>query len=99
MMQAFLERATLVFTKGDLGLSGKVGGAVAVCGHDGASLVYNQLVDFMLRNGMVVCGSNPMPVFRALNSPQYSDDVQGMKGVSSLVKGMTSLLMRLNGYE
>lgn len=99
MMQAFLERATLVFTKGDLGLSGKVGGAVAVCGHDGASLVYNQLVDFMLRNGMVVCGSNPLPVFRALNSPQYSDDVQGMKGVSSLVKGMTSLLMRLNGYE
>ena len=99
MMQAFLERATLVFTKGDLGLSGKVGGAVAVCGHDGASLVYNQLVDFMLRNGMAVCGSNPLPVFRALNSPQYSDDVQGMKGVSSLVKGMTSLLMRLNGYE
>jgi len=38
-------------------------------------------------------------VIRALNSPQYEDDVKGMKGIHSLVKGMTSLLMRLNGFE
>ena len=51
MMQTFLERAMLVLEKGDLGLRGKVGGAFAVCGHDGATMVYNQLVDFMLKNG------------------------------------------------
>lgn len=98
VMQTFLERAALVFEKGDQGLAGKVGGAVAVCAHDGADLVYDQMVRFMLRNRMAVCGSNPMPIIRALNSPQYSDDTLGMKGVHSLVDGMTSMILRLNGY-
>lgn len=99
VMQTFLERAAIVYEKGDLGLSGKVGGAVAVCAHEGADMVYNQMVRFLLRNDMYVCGSNPLPIIRALNSPQYLSDVQGMKGVGSLVKGMTRLIMRLNGYE
>ena len=98
VMQTFMERAALVFGKGDHGLAGKVGGAIAVCGHDGASLVYNQMVDFMLANRMLVSGSYPMPIIRALNSPAYEDDTQGMKGVRSLVEGMVSALMRLNGY-
>lgn len=99
VMQTFLERAALVLGKGDQGLAGKVGGAIAVCGHDGASLVYNQMVDFMLLNRMLVSGSYPLPIIRALNSPAYEDDVQGMKGVRSLVEGMVSALMRLNGYQ
>ena len=98
MMQTFLERAALVFGKGDHGLKGKVGGAIAVCGHDGASIVYNQMVDWMLMNQMLVSGSHPMPIIRALNSPQYDDDKEGMKGVRSLVEGMVSAIMRLNGY-
>ena len=98
MMQTFLERAALVFGKGDHGLKGKVGGAIAVCGHDGASMVYNQMVDWMLMNQMLVSGSYPMPIVRALNSPQYEDDKEGMKGIHSLVEGMVSAIMRLNGY-
>ena len=98
VLQTFLERAALVFEKGDLGLNGKVGGAIAVCGHDGGSVVYNQLVDFLLRNGMSVCGSNPLPIVHALNSPQYEDDKQGVKGVRSLVGNMTALILKLNGY-
>lgn len=98
VLQTFLERAQLVFEKGDLGLKGKVGGAIAICGHDGASLVYNQIVDFLLRNGMVVCGSNPLPIVHALNSPQYDDDKKGMKGVHALVENMTGLLLKLNGF-
>jgi hypothetical protein len=98
VLQTFLERAQLVFEKGDLGLNGKVGGAIAVCGHDGGSLVYNQMVDFLLRNGASVCGSNPLPIVHALNSPQYEDDKMGMKGVHALVRNMTSLILRLNGY-
>ena len=98
MMQTFMERAALVFGKGDHGLKGKVGGAFAVCGHDGASLVYNQMVDWMLMNQMLVSGSHPMPIVRALNSPQYEDDREGMKGVRSMVEGMVSAIMRLNGY-
>ena len=99
VMQTFLERAQLVFENGDLGLRGKVGGAIAVHSHQGGSLVFNQMVDFMLNNCMIVAGSNPLPIVRALNSPQYSDDVSGMKGVKSLVASMVSALMRLNGYE
>ena len=98
VLQTFLERAALVFEKGDLGLNGKVGGAIAVCGHDGGSVVYNQLADFLLRNGMSVCGSNPLPIVHALNSPQYEDDKQGMKGVRSLVGNMTTLILKMNGY-
>lgn len=96
VLQTFMERAMLVFEKGDLGLKGKVGGAIAVCGHDGASMVYNQMVDFLLRNAVMVVGSNPLPVIRALNSPAYEDDREGMKGVRSLVEGMTDALVRLN---
>jgi len=98
VMQTFLERAALVYEKGDLGLKGKVGGAFAVCGHDGASVVYNQLTGWLLRNGMYVCGSNPLPIIHALNSPRYEDDKQGMKGVKALVGNMTDLILRLNGY-
>lgn len=96
VLQTFMERAMLVFEKGDLGLRGKVGGAIAVCGHDGASMVYNQMVDFLLRNAVMVVGSNPLPIIRALKSPAYEDDREGMKGVRSLVEGMTDALVRMN---
>ncbi len=96
VMQTFLERAALVLPKGDRDLAGKVGGAIAVCGHDGASMVYNQMVDFMLRSRMLVSG--PIPIIRALNSPAYEDDTEGMKRVRCLVDDMVSALMRLNGY-
>jgi multimeric flavodoxin WrbA len=99
VMQTFMERAALVFEKGDLGLNGKIGGALAVCAHDGGSLVYNQMVDWLLRNGVCVCGANPLPIVHALNSPQYEDDKQGMKGVRALVENMTALLLRVNGYS
>ena len=96
VMQTFLERAALVLSKGDHGLAGKIGGAIAVCGHDGATMVYNQLVDFMLHSRMLVSG--PMPIIRALNSPAYDDDKEGMKRVRCLVDDMVSALMRMNGY-
>ena len=57
------------------------------------------MVDFMLNNGMLVVGSNPLPIVHALNSPQYLDDRSGMKGVMGMVKNMVSSLMHLNGYE
>jgi multimeric flavodoxin WrbA len=99
VMQTFMERAALVFEKSDMGLRGKVGGAVAVAAHDGGEMVYNQLVHFMLRNGMMVCGSNPVTVFRCLSSPQYSEDTMAMRGIQDLMSNMVRVLMRLNGYE
>jgi hypothetical protein len=42
----------------------------------------------MLRNQMIVCGSTPQTVFRALNAPQYTADKEALKAVSILVKEM-----------
>lgn len=96
MMQTFLERATMVLKNGDLGLSRKIGGAIAIYSHSSACLVYNQLVNFMLYNRMTVCGSNPLSIIKALNSPQYTDDEYGMNGVRSLVYEMSYLMHLLD---
>lgn len=93
-LQNFLERAMLVLKNSGLPLSGKIGGVIAVNRHDGASLVYNQIVDFLLRNGMLVCGSYPLAIINAWHSPQYEKDEYGMKGVRSLVKNMTEAMVR-----
>ena len=94
-LQNFLERAMLVFQNSGLPLKGKVGGVISVCRHDGGSMVYNQLVDFLLRNMMLVVGTYPLSIIEAWHSPQYEEDELGMKGVRSLVEGMTDTMMRL----
>jgi multimeric flavodoxin WrbA len=96
-MKIFLERAGMILEKGDKGLRRKVGGAFVVNAHDGGSMVYSQLVGWMLRNQMIVCGSLPAPVVTALNSPQYQNDKEGMKGVIGLAKEMAWAITKLNG--
>jgi len=96
-MKIFLERAGMILEKGDKGLRRKVGGAIVVNAHDGGSMVYSQLVHWMLRNQMIVCGGMPAPVVTALNSPQYRNDKEGMKGVIGLAKEMAWVISKLNG--
>jgi len=96
-MKIFMERAGLPLEKGGLGLRGKVGGALVVNAHDGGSMAYAQMVSWMLRNQMIVVGGTPMPILRALNSPQYLDDEMGMKGVMSMARNMSETVLRLNG--
>ena len=95
-MKIFLERAGMILEKGDMGLRRKVGGAIVVNAHDGGSMVYSQLVHWMLRNQMIVCGGMPAPVVTALNSPQYQNDKEGMKGVIGLAKEMAWAISRLS---
>ena len=89
-LQNFLERAMLVFQNSGVPLTGKVGGAFSVC---------RQLVDFLLRNGLLVAGSYPLPIVRAWHSPDYEDDEYGMKGIRAMVGRMTDALVRLEGTE
>jgi len=96
-MKIFLERAGMILEKGDEGLSRKVGGAIVVNAHEGGSLAYSQLVYWMLKNRMMVCGGTPAPIVTALNSPQYQNDKEGMKGVVGLAKEMAWAISRLNG--
>jgi len=95
-MKIFLERAGLILEKGDKGLKRKVGGAIVVNAHDGGSMVYYQLVNWMLRNQMIVCGGAPAPIVMALNSPQYQNDKDGMKGVIGLAKEMAWAISKLS---
>ncbi|AIZ56084.1 iron-sulfur flavoprotein [Candidatus Methanoplasma termitum] len=95
-MKIFLERAGLILEKGDKGLKRKVGGAIVVNAHDGGSMVYYQLVNWMLRNQMIVCGGAPAPIVTALNSPQYQNDKDGMKGVIGLAKEMAWAISKLS---
>ncbi|NCA73371.1 MAG: flavodoxin family protein [Gammaproteobacteria bacterium] len=94
-MKIFMERAGLSLEMGDMGLRRKVGGAIAVAAHDGASAAYSQMVNFMLRNQMVVCGSTPHTTFRALNPPQFSADKDAVKAVSILAGEMVWAMERL----
>lgn len=96
MLQTFLERAMLVLQYDGVGLYGRIGGVITVCGHDGGSMVYNQLVDFLLKSRVMVIGSNPLPIVNSWSSPDYENDASGMKGIRSLVQGMTDTLIRLN---
>jgi multimeric flavodoxin WrbA len=98
-MKIFLERVGLPLEMGDMGLKRKVGAAVVVNAHDGGSLAYMQMVNWMLRNEMIVVGGNPSPILTALNSPQYVDDRMGMKGVMSMAHEMAWLILRINGLN
>ena len=97
-MKIFMERAGMMLEKGDRGLKGKIGGAIVVNEHEGGSMVYNQMVYWMLKNQMLVCGSNPLPIVTALNSPQYAEDKKGMKGVMCQAKEMADTILRINGF-
>lgn len=88
VMRLFLERVQLTLTMGDMGLRGKIGGAISVCGHDGGESTYRELCMWMLMNGMNVVGSYPLPVFRALNSPMYEKDGDAMRGIHDLSANM-----------
>lgn len=54
------------------------------------------MVNFMLRNQMIVCGSAPQTVFRALNSPQFENDTAAVKAVSVLADEMMYAMERLS---
>ena len=81
-MKLFMERVGLPMETGNMGLARKVGGALVVRAHAGAS---------------IVVGASPAPEIRALNSPQYTDDKAGMKGITGMAKEMAWLIQRLNG--
>ncbi len=93
-LKIFLERAGLALTVGDRGLRGKTGAVITVSGHEGAENAYNELTHWLIHNELNVVGTYPLPIFRALNSPQYEEDVQAMKGMKRLAENMAALMMK-----
>ncbi|MDD3233429.1 MAG: flavodoxin family protein [Candidatus Methanomethylophilus sp.] len=99
VMRNFLERAGLVLSVSDKGLRGKVGCALTVCAHDGGDTAYAELIRWMMQAQMVVVGAAPAPVFRALNSPQYAEDKDAVKGMDSLAENFSWAVRNLAGRK
>ncbi|MDY0293744.1 MAG: flavodoxin family protein [Candidatus Methanomethylophilaceae archaeon] len=95
-MKIFLERAGLATETGGLRLRRKVGAALVVQAHEGGSMVYSELVNFMLRNQMVVCGSTPCTILTAKDTPGYLKDEAGMRALRTLGREMSWLLGSLS---
>ena len=99
VMKLFLERAVLCNDTGGSALRGKIGGAITVAEHEGAETAYSELVQWMLRCEMNIVGTGRLPVFRALNSPAYDDDILSVRAATRLAENMISLIFRVNGVE
>ncbi len=94
-MKILLERVGLPAYVGDHKLRGKVGVALAIQGHDGGSTVHSELVGFMLRNEMIVCGSKSIGVLTGKDNVDYQGDKDGMTALNDTAEMMVWLLQKL----
>ncbi len=92
-LKIFLERAGYCLTTGDKALKGKIGAAIAIQERDGGVSVYSELTNWMLRNGMVVVGSDPLPIITGLAPNDWEDDSKGIKALDDLVESITELVV------
>jgi multimeric flavodoxin WrbA len=76
-------------------LAHKVGCAIAVQGHDGGINAYMQMVNFMLRNRMIVCGSSPLSVLTGSKQGEVLNDKAGIEGLKELGKEIGWLISKM----
>lgn len=76
-------------------LKRKIGAGIAVQGHHGGSFVMAEIVNFMLENQMVICGSSSSVVLNGEKPSAILKDVPGMKALKDLGKEMAWLLFQL----
>jgi len=93
-MRILLERITMASSLCASGnpLAHKIGGAIAVQGRDGGLSAYSELVNLMLRNKMVVCGSSPLTVLTGTKPAEVLGDKAGTNAIKELAKEMIRLL-------
>ncbi len=95
-MKILLERAGYCLQHGDRGLRGKIGAAFVTQERDGGWPAYSELVNWMLRNGMLVVGSDPLPVVMGKDLNRWEDDVLGLKALKGLAENITETVYRLS---
>ena len=57
---------------------------------------YSELVSWMLRNQMVVVGSDPLPIVMGKDLNRWEEDDRGLKALRNLSENITDLFIRLN---
>ncbi|MDD4244771.1 MAG: flavodoxin family protein [Candidatus Methanomethylophilaceae archaeon] len=87
-LKILLERVGYVSMFYNQPLTRKVGGAVVVQDHDGGTATYNELVGWMLRNRMMVCGSSPLTILAGKGPGDFLKDKKGYEALRSLAKDM-----------
>jgi len=96
-MKMMLERIGLSFSTAANGnpLKRKAGSAIAIQGHHGGDSAYSEMVNFMLDNGMAVCGSSPRAILNGEKPSEILGDAKGMASLRELGKEMAWLLFKL----
>jgi len=96
-MRILLERITLSMQTCAHGnkLSRKVGAAVIIQGRDGGLTAYSEMVNFMLRNKMVVCGSSSPAVLTGMKPSEAMNDKNGVRILKELGGEMAWALSKL----
>ena len=61
---------------------------------DGGLTVYNELIDWMLRNGMIVVGSDPLPVLNARFPGDWEGDEKGVRALDGMAERIVETLFR-----
>ena len=95
-LKILLERAGLCFQSGDRGLKGKIGAAFVTQERDGGMPVYSEFVNWMLRNQMIVVGSDPLTIVMGKDLNRWEDDDRGLKALKNLAENITETFIRLN---
>ncbi|MDR0778787.1 MAG: flavodoxin family protein [Methanomassiliicoccaceae archaeon] len=76
-------------------LAHKVGCAIAVQSRDGGSGAYSEMVNFMLRNEMTVCGSSPLAILTGTRPAEILNDKEGIEALKSMGKELARLVMKM----
>ena len=76
-------------------LARKIGAAISVQARDGGISAYTQMVRFMLRNGMMVCGSHPLTILTGSKPGEVLADKQGIGAIKELAKEMGWLITKM----
>ena len=95
-LKMFLERAGYCFQAGDKGLKGKIGAAFVTQERDGGMPVYSEFVNWMLRNQMIVVGSDPLCILMGKDMNRWEEDARGLKAIKNLAENITETFIRLN---
>ncbi|MCL2143025.1 MAG: flavodoxin family protein [Methanomassiliicoccaceae archaeon] len=97
-MKILLERIGLASSACASGnrLARKIGAAVAVQGRDGGMQTHSEMIDFMLRNGMIVCGSSPPAVLTGKGPSEVLNDKEGAAALRHLAKEMAWLMSKIS---
>ncbi|MCL2711995.1 MAG: flavodoxin family protein [Methanomassiliicoccaceae archaeon] len=76
-------------------LKGKIGCAVSVQGHHGGLGTYSEMIGHMLLNGMIVIGSDPLPILTGAKPGDVMNDKAGISALKRMGKEMGELIIKL----